>query len=181
MDSLHLIENHDEAYRIWVEAGVRDRVLVHVDAHHDLYGRWSESGSHRITIANYIFPALAEGLVRELVWVVPDGSWTTRRKRRGVLRAVRRIDAGRAKLTGARGGECRLSARVLGRPLTVCGLDDLPSFGEEVLLDVDVDYLVLPEAGGRRGGGRAVGGRDVSLVATQPRSTSDPGAGQKSW
>ena len=37
---IHCIEQHDGAYAIWRDAGVKSRVLVHIDAHHDLYGRW---------------------------------------------------------------------------------------------------------------------------------------------
>ena len=35
-------------------------------------------------------------------------------------------------------------AAVLGKPVTVCSLADLPKFDESVLLDIDVDFLVIP-------------------------------------
>ena len=38
---------------------------------------------------------------------------------------------------------------MLGKPLTVCSIRNLPAFNEPVLLDVDVDYLVIPNIGYR--------------------------------
>ena len=37
------MENHDEAYHRWREAGLQERTLVHIDAHDDLLwvqGQW---------------------------------------------------------------------------------------------------------------------------------------------
>src|SRR5271156_61451 len=68
---IHLMENHDQAYYAWRDAGVRDGVLVHIDAHHDM---WCIEDNRCITIANFICPALREGIVREAYWVVPDRS-----------------------------------------------------------------------------------------------------------
>ena len=72
---VHCVENHDGAYRVWRDAGVTQRLLVHVDAHHDLYGRWIDRKNPkeraRINIANFVYAALEEELVRELIWVVP--------------------------------------------------------------------------------------------------------------
>src|SRR6187551_2212658 len=70
--AVHCIENHDEAFVLWREQGFRHRVLVHVDAHHDM---WWTSDSTSVTIANFICPALREHIVGELYWVVPDATW----------------------------------------------------------------------------------------------------------
>ena len=35
IDQIVMMENHDDAYYAWQKAGLRDRVLVHVDAHMD--------------------------------------------------------------------------------------------------------------------------------------------------
>ena len=72
--SVHLMENHDGAYYIWRDLGVKDRILVHIDAHHDMW--WAEdTKASLVTIANFICPALKEGIVREVFWVVPDATW----------------------------------------------------------------------------------------------------------
>ena len=33
---VYLMENHDQAYLVWKDAGVRGKILAHVDAHDDL-------------------------------------------------------------------------------------------------------------------------------------------------
>ena len=85
---VHCVENHDGAYRVWRDAGVTQRLLVHVDAHHDLYGRWIDRKNpkerSRINIANFVYAALEEELVRELIWVVPDQTWATPAGRRDI-------------------------------------------------------------------------------------------------
>jgi tetratricopeptide (TPR) repeat protein len=143
-----LMENHDAAYGVWRDAGVRRRVLVHVDAHHDMW--WVPDGDP-VTIANFICPALKEDLVREVFWVVPDAAWETARARRPILRHVRDI------IKGYPGNSPRLqidrrqiTAVVLGKHLHVLPLSNLPRIEERVLLDIDVDYLVIPRV--TRGG-----------------------------
>lgn len=137
-----LFENHDQAYRIWRDAEVQQRILVHIDAHHDMW--WVEDHA-RITIANFICPALKEDLIREVVWVVPDASWETRRNRKAVLRHIEKIKRGYPSAASPLHVEPdRISTVVLGKPLSVCPLARVPQVEESVLLDVDVDYFIIP-------------------------------------
>ena len=62
-ERVHLMENHDQAYFVWKDAGVRDKILVHVDAHDDL--SWVADRSS-LNIGNFICQALKEGMVREI-------------------------------------------------------------------------------------------------------------------
>lgn len=142
MGGVFVMENHDEAYRVWRQAGVRRRVLVHIDAHHDM---WWKSDATPVHIANFLCPALREDLVRELYWVVPDASWQTPRARRAILRHLREITKdypGRRQPVRLDGNQA--STQVLGKPLRVCSLPSLPRLAEPVLLDIDVDFLVIP-------------------------------------
>jgi tetratricopeptide (TPR) repeat protein len=144
VERVFLVENHDEAFRAWRDAGSANSVLVHIDAHHDM---WWIDDDQSLTIANFITPALKSGLIRRLFWVVPDGTWQTAEGREAVGRHVR-------KITRTYPGVCRpryegvdtVHTQVLGKPLTICSLDALPDMGpgsdEGVLLDIDVDYLV---------------------------------------
>ena len=97
---VHCVENHDGAYRVWRDAGVTQRLLVHVDAHHDLYGGWLDKKNpkerSRINIANFVYAALEEELVRELIWVVPDQTWARPAGRRDIVRALKTLDQGSA-------------------------------------------------------------------------------------
>ena len=85
---IQLMENHDEAYRVWSRAGMRDRVLVHIDAHDDV--GWAADDA-AINIASYICPALKEGIVREVFWVIPDKTWNTTKSIKSVMQRLKRI------------------------------------------------------------------------------------------
>jgi tetratricopeptide (TPR) repeat protein len=136
------MENHDDAYRIWREAGLPRCILVHIDAHHDMW--WVPDGDP-VTIANFICPALKEDMVREVFWVVPDAAWETASARRPILRHVRAIVKGYPGHSPRLQIERRqITAVVLGKYLHVLPLANLPRMEERVLLDIDVDYLVIP-------------------------------------
>jgi tetratricopeptide (TPR) repeat protein len=135
------MENHDQAYNFWRDAGVKNQILVHIDAHHDMW--WMDDNSS-ITIANFICLALKEDLVAEVYWVVPDATWQSSRSRHAVRRHLKEIlKKYPIKLPFVETG-ARISASILGKPLTVCSLSELPMFDRSVLLDIDTDYLVIP-------------------------------------
>ena len=141
---VHLMENHDQAYLVWKDAGVRGKILVHIDAHDDL--SWLANRSS-LNIGNFICQALKEGIVREIFWVVPDQTLQSFKNLRPVLRRLQRI---REKYPQPRApiiaGREQVDGALLGKPLRVCSWRSLPQFAEEVLLDIDVDYLLIPRA-----------------------------------
>jgi tetratricopeptide (TPR) repeat protein len=136
------MENHDQAYQIWREARVKQKILIHIDAHHDM---WWISDLNSITIANFISPALKDEIVREIYWVVSDRTWEDKRSRNALLQHVRilvsKYPGGPNPITAA---NYEISTSLMGRPLRVCSLRSLPSIQEDVLLDIDIDYLVIP-------------------------------------
>jgi tetratricopeptide (TPR) repeat protein len=139
---IFLFENHDEALSLWRRAGVSSRILVHIDPHHDMW--WNRPGAG-VNFANYVCAALQEDLVRQVYWVVPSASWAAVRNRRQILHQLRGIlEAYPGKRRNLRFERRRARAEVLGKPLEVCALDALPELSEPVLLDLDVDFLVLP-------------------------------------
>jgi tetratricopeptide (TPR) repeat protein len=141
--TIALIENHDRAYELWQQAGVRQRTLLHIDAHHDMW--WADNvGS--LSIANFISLAIAQNLVREIYWVVPDATWSTSEGRAAVGRHLRKIQDGYPGTRAPHRSERRrIRTSVMDRPLVVCSLDSLPRLSESVLLDIDVDYLLIPQ------------------------------------
>jgi tetratricopeptide (TPR) repeat protein len=120
IDQVFIFENHDEAFERWRQAGVRDRVLLHIDAHHDATSLASRAST---TINDYVRAAVEAGFVREAIWVVPEPSWTRGSERRAIER--------------------RLAS--LAMPMRACPASVLPAFSEPVLLDIDVDYFVMPD------------------------------------
>jgi len=136
------IENHDEALALWRESAGSGRILVHVDAHHDM---WWVRPEQSVTIANFISPALRDGILREIYWVVPDGSWASAGNRRQIFHHLRNMQRQfPGSPTPVEVTRERISTTLLGKPLHICSIEGLPKFAESVLLDLDVDYLLLP-------------------------------------
>ncbi len=142
IERVFVMENHDQAYRIWRNAGAKSRILIHIDAHHDMW--WAEDTAS-IHIANFVCLALKENIAREVFWVVPDASWETAKSRGPILRHLRRITKRYPGMRhGFQVGNSRISTMLLGKPLTVCPLGSLSRMDESVLLDIDADFLVIP-------------------------------------
>jgi tetratricopeptide (TPR) repeat protein len=167
--AVHLFENHSSSLLSWRLADQRDRVVVHIDGHSDLdwlpddtIARLAAAGPDELAVMdlhpyemdgatyqkfgiwNFIYPAARLGIVREYVWVVPDGTMDTPHKA-GEL--VRTLVLGKLQMIGRDEAETlryedrRIRGRILGVDVTICELADLPAFHDPVLLDVDLDFL----------------------------------------
>ena len=167
--AVHLFENHSSSLLSWRLAELRDRVVVHIDGHSDLdwlpddtIARIAAAGPDELAAMdlppyamdgttyqrfgnwNFIYPAARLGIVREYVWVVPDGTMDTPQKA-GEL--VRTLVLGKIQMIGRDEAETlryedrRIRGRILGVDVTICELADLPDFRDPVLLDVDLDFL----------------------------------------
>jgi tetratricopeptide (TPR) repeat protein len=173
--AVHLFENHSDALIAWRRAGVRDRILVHLDGHADL--DWLPDATiARLAAADaddlhalqrhpyavegktlqkfgnrdFIYPAARLGIVRQLVWVVPDGTLRNADAaedlvRRTILSKLQMISLDEAKTLRFENRTVR--GTILGLNVIICELGDLPAFDEPVLLDVDLDFLTIPSAG----------------------------------
>lgn len=172
--AVHLFENHSSSLIAWRRAGVEGRILVHVDGHSDIDWLPDETVAHvaaakpselqdlelhpyaidgstlrKFAIWNFVYPAVRLGIVREVIWIVPDGSL---REPSAAGELVRDLLVG--KLHGVSVDEARairldgrvVRGRVAGVPLTICELADFASPSEPVLLDVDLDYFTTRSA-----------------------------------
>ena len=139
---IFVLENHDEAFYIWRDVKVTQRVLVHIDAHHDMW--WINDGAN-ITIANFICPALKQEFVREVIWVVPSATFANPKNMRSLVAQVSALlkdyPIKSRKLVRK---DDRIIASILGKRLIICTLRSIPAFRENVLLDIDIDYLIIP-------------------------------------
>ncbi len=161
-----LIEDHDEALTIWRKSRVRGLDLVHVDAHIDLavpparplldafssatsirelkksleaslaFSRYEKDFDKQTHIGNYIYPAMAEGLVRDAYWVIPGNAAEFERSRR----LIKRILKNSTRATSIQDEAGKVSCRCLGRTITVCTLAGLPHLAK-AFLDIDADFL----------------------------------------
>ena len=138
---LAAIEAHSEALVLWLERGVRDATLVHIDVHDDLRAIRPDQLAAIEALAalgdldalrradslaveglyhegNFLRAAFRLGIVRDVVWVIPS-----------------RIDDGaRAVSSGAERGAAAV-------PLKICTLETMPDFPEPVLLSIDLDFV----------------------------------------
>jgi len=169
-----MMENHNNAYNAWRKAQVKEKILVHLDAHLDLAAipdknsnkilesksleeleklLFSASGwnftnrteEELIHIGNFIYPALKNGFIREIWWVIPDADWGKPKHRsalKKILKFLPGADSVERERIEVRDG--RLHTCLYGKPLIVCNLDNLGSFSEDILLDIDVDFMVIP-------------------------------------
>lgn len=166
-----LMEDHCDAYPLWKEHGLRGMTCVHVDAHLDVSADgFTPEGLARIAACrtadeleafrgseylpwggfhcgNYLYPALLEGVVEHLVWVVPPHLAGPDPLRWAREELQNWMDLTVDEYRSLRLEDGRVEGTLAGRALTVCTPDRLPRFAEPVLLDVDIDYLLDADDG----------------------------------
>lgn len=162
------MEEHHQAYFFWKYLGIKQAWCWHIDAHLDI-GREglgpqrlqaiSQSSSDAeveqahalgccylpwggLHCGNYLYPAIKEGLVQRLTWVIPDHlpigdllSWA-RRHLDGWFELSLTEAASLRVMDG------RVTGTVLGIPIEVGTWDSLSAPQEPILLDVDIDYFL---------------------------------------
>lgn len=131
---LLLTDRHDAALYAWRQAGLRNRILVHIDAHPDV-----APDQEIIDSGNFIWWALTGGIVDRVFWVVPDPAWQAVAERAAVRQLLLQRGSGAVESDAA-----GFRTTVAGRPFTACPIDGLPRELGPVLLDIDVDYFVVP-------------------------------------
>ncbi|MCA9791161.1 MAG: hypothetical protein KC910_05175 [Candidatus Eremiobacteraeota bacterium] len=170
MTAVLAMEEHCEAYFAWKRAGFKDVWCYHVDAHLDI----GTDGLGQATLAqlaecqsldearaqgltgnaylpwgglhcgNYLYPAIREGIVSGLTWVVPpsvvEGSllpWTRAHLNGwfdlelGDYRSLRLVDG-------------HVEGIVMGIPFQLGTFETLPRPDRPVLFDLDIDYFLTP-------------------------------------
>ena len=176
IDNVVMMEDHDGAYYAWKQAGIKGRILLHIDAHIDWdwiadknpldilqaqslqqlesmleeRGLWNLSGGRSeelVHIGNYIYPAIVEGVVKEFFWVVPDSFVENPTEWRHVIRQFQNLQRINPRaMKGVSIDGNRVVAEIAGTRVTACSLPDLPAIQEPVLLDIDTDFLMRDPA-----------------------------------
>ena len=150
MISVRLMEDHREAYFFWKELGLKDQACLHVDAHLDVSNlkapAYETAERPEMNCGNFLLPALQEGILNSLVWVVPDHlpggedilDWT-----RLELQNWMRLDL-TDYMSLEKVGE-RVEGRLLNKPFIVCRSEDTPDMRGPFVLDIDIDYFLDPD------------------------------------
>lgn len=139
---VYTIENNDEAYHIWCAARVANQTLVHIDAHPDL--NWHDDGSP-VSITSFISRAIAQGVVKEVYWIIPDPTWHDVTCRKALIRYMGEVLSyypGGYLAPHVHGSEVAMLA--LGTWIRIRPLQAFPQLEESVLLDLDTDFLLIP-------------------------------------
>lgn len=150
------MDDHAEALPFWRQGGRQGLTCVHLDAHLDVQEEGiplaSSTGAalHRegVHCGNFLAPALREGLITRLLWVVPPALISGPHRLRSTLQHLLSwVDLTLEEYSSfvLEGG--RVSGLLWGRRLEVCPLEALPELTttEGLVLDVDVDYFVTLE------------------------------------
>lgn len=176
IENVVMMEDHNEAYFTWDKMGKRNKILLHIDAHIDFSWidikdphqileearsirevkrmlemsiLWEQFGKKReilVNIGNYLYPALRDGIAREIYWVLPGTSKPKITKKEDAMikdilkRLMKKNPEGR-RLVKIK--DNYITTRIYGKKFTVCRLPDLPKIQEDVLLDIDTDFFAL--------------------------------------
>lgn len=154
MKNLHLVETHEKALFVWQKSKVKNIDLVHIDAHIDFRFLDEKNISNRkkllknINSANYICPAVYQNIVKDFYWVIPGGKKDFLDSKNQIKKLVEYINENasnknKKKLYNNEFEKEIIKIPFLGRSLFICNLNSLPVFSKEVLLDIDVDFLVM--------------------------------------
>lgn len=152
------MDDHKEAYLFWKEVGFFRASCLHVDAHLDISNFKAPTSScplnPELSCANFLLSAILEGVVSEVVWIIPPYLIGTE----GMLDWFReeicrwmKIDQ-QDYLSFQQLGERTVVGDLAGARLMVTTAQELaqhwqPPSDRPVLLDIDIDYFLGPELG----------------------------------
>lgn len=72
-----VVQNHNEALHYWVSSGIKNAVLLHINAHPNMQDQakfensLSESSYEQFKVSNFICPAVYHGIVTSIYWLNP--------------------------------------------------------------------------------------------------------------
>lgn len=159
-----VVENHREALRVWADKGIRDAVLINLDAHDDLrivpademkklkdlYKRVRQGkagampvqeGYGPITNANFIHAAAKLGIVKKVIWVVPQSYALFSDKGERLQSLLRMYGFTDREIAGFKKAEGRFTGKSDGITLVICDAGSLPDLADPVLLSIDADFF----------------------------------------
>ena len=166
-----IFDDHYHSFVTWRENGLRDLTCVHIDAHLDVMSRsFSDSSLKAIAEAktaaelevfrgdarlpwggfhcgNYLYPALKDGTVKELIWVVPPHVIAGETFVDGVRQECQKwLDFRLEEYRSLRSVNGAVVGKLAGCDFTVCTADNFPELSlsqrSNLALDIDVDYFV---------------------------------------
>ena len=179
MSEVFLVEDHDEVLKIWRKKNIQGLDLIHLDAHIDFgfysakpleklinearsvkdfkkrleyalnFLHYERNFNKQINIGNYIYPAMDEGIVKNIYWVIPgrlkefkESYKVIKNMLKDFLRQEPYQSRHTPHATRHTVEKGIISTELLGRKFIICTLEKLPILKQKVLLDIDTDFLV---------------------------------------
>lgn len=109
-----------------------------------LFQRFGFSKERLTNIGNYIYPAFRQNIIRNFYWVIP-GSLSefnqSKKLLKSILKNLASQDPYPQRKINIREGF--ISTRLFNRMFVICILEKLPILKQNVLLDIDTDFLVI--------------------------------------
>ncbi len=162
--NFQLLEVHSDILTRWAQDGVRDAVVVNIDAHDDIRAiaepklkmlreliqkkDWqgvarantlADTGLYNV--GNFLFAGARLGIVREVYWIIPFPLFKEKDPvpmLQYMLRFSRFSEDDIATFSLKNG--C-FSGKYKSIPLTICGIENLPDIGKPVILSIDIDFF----------------------------------------
>ena len=110
------------------------------------FRRYEKDFEKQTDIGNYIYPAMRDGIVKNFYWVIPGGKKEfndSLKELKSIVKALLKRDHnGAENIIKISKRDSTIETSLMGRGFVITTLDKLPTFENEVLFDIDTDFLV---------------------------------------
>ncbi|KAF0216298.1 MAG: hypothetical protein FD174_3752 [Geobacteraceae bacterium] len=164
LQNVGVFEDHMDALEHWAEKGIRNAVLVNIDAHDDLKRvapekmeelkaayhhkvkepRTSEIGQDvyaPVTNGNFIHAAAKLGIVKKVIWIVPSSYNLFSDSGSQLAQLLKMYGFPDEDIKTFRIKNGCFIGDTDGIPLVICDIGSLPNLNEPILLSIDVDFF----------------------------------------
>lgn len=167
-----LVDDHDEVYPHWKSLNLKNKILVHLDEHSDFQWihdkdpltllksstakelqtqlknskNWSSLGfaNREMHLGNYLCQVFKDQIVKKWYWVVPAPQWQNPKSQNLIWQELNTHYKYRiGPMTKPKKTRIGFETSIYGVKAFVGPLSSLPEFDEEVILNIDVDYLTF--------------------------------------
>lgn len=159
-----IVEDHSQLLAKWAEKGIRDAVLINIDAHDDIrwiadekisklkdiYQRrdWKRFADANTTadwglyhLGNWIYAGARLGMFKELCWVVPLDLFSRPNHDELLRKLLQHFRFREDDIRTFSARDNRFQGSFHGIPVTICGIESLPDYKQPLLLSVDTDFF----------------------------------------
>lgn len=165
------MENHNQAFIVYKKLNIKNRTLIHFDAHIDM--NWipvreldiinaysgTDSlfsflkspyeyyipGKRFLHVGNWIYPLLMDESISQFYWVVPDREILSQGwltlLKKGLKLYQKNITASDIQSFRVNKKLKRIQGQIYGKALFICTIKNIPHFNSPIILDIDTDYF----------------------------------------